>query len=201
MSRNKALILASASFARADMLRNASLKFDAYAADINELAILNDLYQGGVNIVEMAGALAKEKALYIADQYPKALVIGCDQTLDIDGKIISKAGDKSEAREKLIHLRGRSHRLISSVCVVRGHEILWEHSDSAILNMRAFDDVFLDHYMSRAGDALTRSVGAYELESHGSWLFDKVEGDYFTILGMPLLPLLGYLIDNQGFSL
>ncbi len=187
------LILASGSKARAGMLRGAGLVFDVIPADIDESIIQNDPAKSPQ---QKAFELARAKALAVSAQNADALVIGGDQVLEMEGEIFSKAGDKNEALEKLRRLSGKTHRLISAVALAKGSEIIWSHSDEVKLHMRGLDENFLQDYAAKAGEALTRAVGGYELESHGSWLFERIEGDYFTVLGMPLLPLLGRLKEE-----
>ena len=192
--QKSSIILASKSLARQNMLASAGVQFLAMPADIDE-----DQYKVSGTQNDMALDIAKHKALHIAQENPTSLVIGADQILVLDDEIFSKAKSKEEAHNKLKKLRGRTHSLISSVCIVRDHKVLWSCTDEAHLKMRDFDDLFLERYIEKAGQALTRSVGSYELESMGSWLFDRIEGDFFTILGMPLLPLLAYLNDHHGY--
>ena len=192
--QKSSIILASKSLARQNMLASAGVQFLAMPADIDE-----DQYKVSGTQNDMALDIAKHKALHIAQENPTSLVIGADQILVLDDEIFSKAKSKEEAHNKLKKLRGRTHSLISSVCIVRDHKVLWSCTDEAQLKMRDFVDLFLERYIEKAGQALTRSVGSYELESMGSWLFDRIEGDFFTILGMPLLPLLAYLNDHHGY--
>ena len=191
------LILASGSLARQNMLRAAGLEFETYPADIDE-----EIRQiSGSPPLDIALSLACEKALHVSAKNPDTLVIGADQILQYEGKIMSKAANENEAREKLKTLRGKTHNLISAVAVAKNDKVLWKNTACAFLTMYNFDDEFLETYIEKAGAALTRSVGAYELESIGVQLFENIEGDYFTILGMPLLPLLTYLRQEHGIEL
>lgn len=191
------LVLASKSVARINMLKSAGLQFETHPADIDEAPLQNSSHGPS----EIAEKLAAQKALNVSALFPDAFVIGADQVLECGGKLLHKALNENEAREKLKTLRGKTHQLISAVCVAQGDKILWQTRQSASLTMHAFDDDFLERYIECAGEALTRSVGAYELESLGVRLFETVQGDYFTILGMPLLPLLKYLQSEQGLKL
>ncbi len=175
------------------MLRGAGLDFTAHAADLDEASIIQNMQQVHASIPDIAAALARQKALAVAAQHPDALVIGSDQILEFHGEILSKALSTDEAAEKLKRLRGHDHHLISAVSIAMNDQILWDTHDQATLHMHDFDDTFLQQYLSRAGEALTSAVGGYWLEDVGAWLFREVKGDYFTILGMPLLPLLSYL--------
>ena len=192
------IILASKSAARKSLLTGAGLEFEAIPAEIDEQAVIAELKASDFSTKHIALALSERKALAVSKQNPEALVIGCDQVLELDGGILSKAVDAADAKHKLKLLRGRSHKLISAVSVTKGQTTFWQHEDEAQLTMLDFDDEYLEGYLHNAGEALTRAVGAYELESLGAWLFSEVRGDYFTILGLPLLPLLSYLRDYHG---
>ncbi|NOT71930.1 MAG: septum formation protein Maf [Hyphomicrobium sp.] len=202
MTEKKRLILASGSQARRTMLEAAGVPFEVVAANIDEDAIRaammteNDTLQPA----DIAVALSAEKALSVARAHPAALVIGSDQILAKGQRVYSKAATLGEARAVLERLRGRKHELISAVTIAQGGTIVWQSLDSAELTMRNFSDAFLDDYMARCGAALLQSVGCYQLEGLGVHLFDSIDGDYFTILGMPLLPLLAEL-RNHGLEL
>lgn len=202
MTEKKRLILASGSQARRTMLEAAGVPFEVVAANIDEDAIRaammteNDTLQPA----DIAVALSAEKALSVARAHPPALVIGSDQILAKGQRVYSKAATLGEARAVLERLRGRKHELISAVTIAQGGTIVWQSLDSAELTMRNFSDAFLDDYMARCGAALLQSVGCYQLEGLGVHLFDSIDGDYFTILGMPLLPLLAEL-RNHGLEL
>lgn len=191
------IILASKSLARQTMLKNAGLIFECQPADIDESIAQNSTQSP----TEIAETLAAQKALHVSNNNSDALVIGSDQILECDATILTKAGDNQKASEKLKSLRGKTHHLISAVCVAQNGKTLWQKSARAALTMHDFSDEFLAEYVANAGEALTRSVGAYELEALGVQLFEKIEGDYFTILGMPLLPLLTYLREDHGVGL
>lgn len=194
------LILASGSEARIAMLKNAGLEFTAIPAAIDEKEIAERLKRKKTPPGKIASALAREKALYVARVYPGALVIGADQVLAQGKNILSKARDRGDAVKTLKALKGKTHFLISAVCVAEGEKILWSHADKARVTMRKFSGRLLENYCAKAGLALTRSVGACELEGLGAWLVERAQGDFFTILGMPLLPLLGYLSTKRGFT-
>ncbi len=187
------VVLASRSAARQKMLEEAGVTFECTAADIDEAAVTKTLLEQDTPVDQIALSLAQEKALHVAKENPGALVVGADQTLDIDGEMLTKASSEEDAIDKLWHLRGRTHRLISAVCVVHGDDILWQESDAALLTMHNFDEAFLNLYAAAAGEALTRSVGAYEIEGEGRKLFSAVEGDMDTIMGMPLAGLVAFL--------
>lgn len=197
MLRNKKrLILASRSKARGNMLRAAGLDFESLPAALDEEILLREMLQQNRSPEAIAQTLAREKARQVARENPDALTIGADQILELEGEIFTKACNEKEAAQNLRRLRGKTHRLISAVSVYQGPERLWETTDSARLTMHDFDEAFLQNYLDRAGPSLTRAVGAYELESLGVWLFKEIKGDFFTILGLPLLPLLCFLREE-----
>lgn len=192
---DQSLILASGSAVRQKMLRNAGLNFDVVPAGIDE----NIDKAAPLSPEDLAMTLAQKKAQHVSRKYPSSYVIGADQVLVCENTVFSKAENVEAAKEKLRMLRGKTHSLMSGVAVAHKGEVLWSYLGQVHLTMHNFDDAFLDRYCMRAGEALTRSVGAYEYESHGAWLFEQVDGDYFTILGMPLLPLLSFL-KQQGLG-
>lgn len=199
MSNKKKIILASASSARKMMLDNAGVPYAAIPAYINEHAIIDDGLGNNQSITDITQCLAEQKALHIAEDKPDCLVIGSDQTLEFNGRILTKSADEEEALDKLKALSGKTHYLHSAVSVVHGKKILFNHVQTATLTMHALDDDFLQAYMARDPDALVSCVGGYKIEEAGAWLFSSVEGDNFTIMGMPLLPLLSFLREHCGY--
>ena len=172
------------------MLRNAGLKCFAIPADLDEAAIKRGFTgQPGA----LALALAEAKAGMVAQAYPDALVIGADQLLVCDGRYFDKPEGLAEAAAHLRDLRGRTHRLVTATCVYRGGSCAWSHVAEAQLTMRSLSEAFLVSYLAAEGEAVCGSVGAYRLEGLGSQLFERIEGDFFTILGLNLLPLQGFL--------
>ena len=194
------IVLASASVARQKMLAAAGVPAISDAAHIDESAVKGSMAQRGATPRDVAIALAEFKAGQVSSRHPGALVIGADQILECDGRMYDKPSSLAAARQQLLDLRGRTHTLVSAVVVVRDRQRLWHESAAARLTVRAFSDRFLDDYLTRLGDAVCRSVGAYQLEGLGVQLFSKIDGDFFTILGMPLMPLLSYLRGNGAIS-
>jgi septum formation protein len=192
------LVLASGSAIRAQLLRQAGLDFSVTTAPVDEAEIKLSLKAEGLAVERVAEALAEAKASRVAARLAptdinNTVVIGADQMLDIEGTWLDKPRDLADARTHLQQLRGRSHRLVSSVVLVLGSNRIWHHTAEAYLRMRPFSDTFLDHYLAIAAPAILGAVGCYQLEGTGVQLFDRIDGDFFTILGLPLLPLLGQL--------
>lgn len=191
------VILASGSKARQSMLRNAGLEFEIQPANINEEKIMLELISDGASSGNISLRLAREKAKFISDKNPDQYIIGSDQVLSMNDQIYSKAKNKNEALERLNDFQGNEHFLTSAVCVFKDGEDLWHKTDAAALKMKALNSQDIEKYSKIAGNDLTDCVGCYALESVGVRLFDSIRGDFFTILGMPLLPLLNFL-DNEG---
>jgi septum formation protein len=189
------LVLASTSRIRGELLTKAGLVFEAVRPEVdeNELKKTSTVLSPG----DLALALAAAKAISVANRMPDALVLGADQVLNLAGRAFDKPQSLEAARRQLAELRGRSHVLETALCCARDGEVVWQHLGQATLTMRSFSDKFLDAYLRQTGPDVTTSVGAYKLEGRGAQLFDTVEGDYFTILGLPLLPLLDFL-RRQG---
>jgi septum formation protein len=189
------LVLASKSAARRALLEAAGIPTEVRPASVDERAI--EAGAGLAGAGEVAALLAREKTRAVARGDAERMVLGADQTLALGERRFSKAPDRVGAREQLRALRGKTHTLYSAAAIVRGGAVLYEHIDAAHLTMRPFSDEFLESYLDAVGDAATASVGGYQLEGIGIHLFEKVEGDYFTILGLPLLPLLAFLRQNN----
>ena len=187
------LVLASASASRAAVLRQAGLVIRQVPAGVDEEEVKHSLRAEGADAAHVATALADLKAQQVSRRHPDAFVIGADQMLDCNGVWFDKPPDLDHARAHLASLRGRSHELITAAVVVRAGARLWQHVDRATLTMRPFSDAFIDGYLEAVGAEVCGTVGAYRLEGLGSQLFSRVEGDFFTVLGLPLLPLLGFL--------
>lgn len=189
------LILASKSAARQALLKGAGVPFEAMGAALDEDDVKDDLADHGLDPKAMALALAQAKAVETS-KVVDGLVIGADQTLDLGGELVGKAVDLGAARERLKALRGRRHQLHSATAAARDGELLWDDVRTATLTMRDFSDAFLDAYLAHNADAALASVGCYQLEGEGVQLFEKIDGDYFTILGLPLPPLLQFLREQ-----
>lgn len=189
------LVLASTSRIRGELLTRAGLAFDSVRPEVdeNELKKTSRALSPG----DLALSLAAAKAVSVANRMPEALVLGADQVLNLEGRAFDKPESPEAARRQLIDLRGRSHVLETALCCALEGKIVWRHLDQATLTMRSFSDGFLDEYLRQMGPEVTTSVGAYKLEGLGAQLFATIEGDYFTILGLPLLPLLDFL-RRQG---
>lgn len=200
MTTERPLVLASASVSRRAVLTNAGLEFDAQPADVDEQAIKIGL---GADLAgdDLAAVLAQVKAETVSALRPDAVVIGADQTLASGARLFDKPRDMTEARDHLLVLRGQTHTLASAVSVAVSGDVVWSHTALAHLTMRHLTADEVGAYLGRAGDAILSSVGAYHLEGLGAHLFERIDGDFFTILGLPLLPLLNQLRQAHGLKL
>lgn len=189
-------VLASASASRQSLLSQAGVPFVAEPARIDESEVKSALHAEGASPGQVAETLAELKAQKVARKHPGKLVLGADQMLDCDGAWLDKPADMARAREQLLALAGRSHRLTSAQVLVADGERLWHHVESATLTMRPFDADFVERYLEEVGEVALGSVGAYQLEGLGVQLFSKIDGDFFTILGLSLLPLLQILREH-----
>ena len=194
------LILASGSRARSEMLKAAGIEFESQSPHVDEEPIKDALLAEGAPVHHIADALAELKALAVSSIKENAFVIGSDQILSCEGKCFSKADTMVAAKKQLQALRGKKHSLLSAAVVAKDGQVLWRASDKAHLTMRHLSDDYIDDYLIECGDDILSSVGCYHLEGRGAQLFDRVEGDYFTVLGMPLLKVL-HFCRTQGLIL
>lgn len=187
------IILASGSEIRADLLRNANVAFEIQTARVDEEMIRRSLEAKDATPRDIADKLAEMKARKVSEKFPDALVIGCDQVLDFDGEVFSKPATPAEARVQLSRLRNNRHALLSAVVICVAGQPIWRHVGQVRLQMRDFSEEYLNAYLERNWQSIRHSVGGYKLEEEGIRLFSKVDGDYFTVLGLPLVELLTYL--------
>ena len=187
------ILLASGSEIRQILLRNAGVSFSVQPARVDEDAIKAAMMAENAPARDIADALAQAKARKVSQKSPGALVIGCDQVLECGGTILSKPENRDMARAQLDYLNAASHKLLSAAVIYLDGQPLWRHVGTARLTMRASSDSYLDDYLDRNWDSIKTSVGCYKLEEEGVRLFSRIEGDYFTVLGLPLTELLGYL--------
>jgi nucleoside triphosphate pyrophosphatase len=189
-----ALVLASASASRARLLEAACVPFEIHPASVDEDRVKVSMQGAGGHAV--ADTLAELKAMQVSKARPGALVLGSDQVLVAGGGLMSKAGTRAAAAEQLRALRGGMHRLVTAAVLARDGAVVWRHVEEARLWMRRFSDAFLERYLAGESDAALGSVGCYRLEGPGAQLFERVEGDYFSILGLPLIPVLAALREQ-----
>ena len=200
MNASRLVVLASASATRRWLLDAAGIAAGADPSDVDEHAFKARAREADMGPDAMVLALADAKALAVSRRHAGALVIGADQLLVCGTRVFDKAASLQQAEDTLKFLRGRSHRLVTAVTVVLDGSTVWRHVENAWLTMRPFSDAFLAHYLEEAGDAVLMSVGAYRIESHGIQLFSQMAGDHFTILGLPLLPLMKVLREQGALA-
>ena len=190
------IILASKSRVRSRLLKGAGVDFLVHPPAVDEAIIKKQA--GNVSTKRLAQILAETKARQVSSAFTDALVIGADQVLECQGVLFDKPAGKKAVREHLSKLRGKTHHLTCSVCVAQKGEIIWCQTDRAEMTMLNFSNDFVEYYLEKTGESIQASVGAYQLEDIGIQLFESIKGDYFTILGLPLLPLLGFLRTKNG---
>ena len=187
------LILASKSPFRAQILKNAGIAFQVEEARIDERSVEAPLFNSGATAEDVALVLAEAKATEVSERFPARLVLGSDQTLSLEDDVFHKPRDMEEARRHLLKLSGKTHQLNSAIVLVQDGNTLWHHVSVARLTMRKLTPSFIGQHLASVGEGVLKSVGAYQYEGEGIQLFDAIDGDYFTIVGLPLLPLLGEL--------
>ncbi len=187
------IILGSGSAFRRRLLDNAGVEVEVVRPRIDERAVEQSVGGSGVTPAELAEILAEAKAVEVSGRCPGRLVLGCDQTMSFEDGVFHKAPDMETARRNLLALSGRTHELDSAVVLARDGEVLWRHVGKARLTMRRLEPAFVGRYLANVGEAALQSVGGYQIEGEGIQLFERIDGDYFTIVGLPLLPLLAEL--------
>ncbi len=191
------LILASTSPFRRQLLENAGLKVQPVAPEIDERAVEKALEGSDMNPEDVAAILAEAKAVEVSERFPDAWVVGGDQTRSLGDEVFHKPADMEGARRHLLALSGKTHQLNSAIVIAKNGEAVWRHVAIARMTMRHLDTAFIGRHLSRVGDIALKSVGAYQVEGEGIQLFERIEGDYFTIVGVPLLPLLNKLRELE----
>lgn len=194
---NQHIILASASTHRGKILQNAGLEFEQVASTLDERALEAPLEQAGTLPEDRAEILAEAKAVDVSKKFLSAWTIGCDQILSFNGEVLHKCNSMEEARRRLISLSGKTHMLHSAIVLAKNGETIWRHVSPCQMTMRLFDPGYVGRHLAQAGEGILSSVGAYQIEGQGANLFEKIEGDLFSIIGLPLFPLLGALREKN----
>lgn len=195
------IILASKSEIRRKLLENAGIDCDILPAEVDEEALKTALLGDGAPAHDIAHALAELKATKVSNQHPDALVIGCDQLLDLGGRMLSKPKSPEAAFEQLTDMRGRAHHLLSAAVICQGSRPLWHHVGVVQMQMRDVSDAYLRDYIARNWDGIRHCVGAYKLEEEGVRLFQSITGDHFHVMGLPLIEIISFLIDHKELDI
>lgn len=193
MRQDQKIILASKSPYRAQILLDAGIEFEIQPASIDERTVEASLLGSDLDADDIATILAQTKAVDVSEKHSQAWVIGSDQTLTLDGQLLHKPKDMEEARRRLLLLSGKSHQLNSAIALVKDGKTIWHHTEKSTIKFRDISPEFVGRHLASVGEVALTSVGAYQIEGEGIQLFDKIEGDFFSIMGMPIIPLLNQL--------